>query len=61
MVEKNQLLRLSNIEAENIKKTLLDCRLLGSGVIRSGSSKFERLLLAYDIHFDISFSYPEGN
>ena len=60
IAEKNQLLRLSNIEAENIRKTLFDSRVLGSGFIRSGSSKFERLLLAYDIHFDTTFSYPEG-
>ena len=58
--EKYQLIRLANAEAEFLKPILSTSRILGSGFMRSGSGKFDRLLLAYDIHFDTSFSYPEG-
>lgn len=35
-------------------------RLLGSGYTRNESSKFDRLLLLFDLTFDLSFAYPSG-
>ena len=58
--EKYQLSKLARAEADNVLNLKLTSRIIGSGFLRNGSSRFDRILLAYDIHFDISFSYPEG-
>lgn len=35
-------------------------RVLGSGYLRNGISKFERFLISFDVNFDLSFAYPNG-
>jgi alpha-tubulin suppressor-like RCC1 family protein len=59
-LEKGALSNLFQEEIEFIRDIpLKDCR-IASGFIRHGNSKFERILLTYDIYFDLSFAYPEG-
>ena len=35
-------------------------RVLGSGYLRNGVSRFERFLISFDVNFDLSFAYPNG-
>lgn len=35
-------------------------RILGSGYTRNESSKFERILISFNLNFDLSFAYPNG-
>jgi hypothetical protein len=59
--EKSQLSLVAEIEAANVHSLpFFSNRFLSSGFIRNGAGRFDRYLIAYDIHFDISFSYPEG-
>ena len=47
-------------EMSSIKSVSEAHRLLGSGYTRNESSKFDRLLLLFDLTFDLSFAYPGG-
>ena len=47
-------------EVASIRSIPNNQRILGSGYLRNGISKFERYLISFDVNFDLSFAYPNG-
>lgn len=59
-LEKGALSSLFQKEVAHLHSLPLQNCSVASGFIRHGKSRFDRLLLHFDIYFDLSFAYPDG-